>query len=109
MQKRRLFIPVAIIAVVVLMLMAPAGALAASDQHRGGHQGWHNDGYQWNSGDGGRCSNGFYYTVRWGDTIGDLAWRFGVNSTYLSRVNGLWNPNRIYAGQTLWIPGGGCW
>jgi LysM repeat protein len=42
--------------------------------------------------------------VRWGDTIGNIAWRYGVNSTYLSRANGLRNPNRIYAGQYLWIP-----
>jgi LysM repeat protein len=40
--------------------------------------------------------------------VGNIAWRFGVNSTYLAQVNGLWNPNRIYAGQALWIPST-CW
>ena len=106
MKKRRLLVSAAIIAAVVLLMMAPAGALAAPDQHRGGHQGWHND---WNNDGGGNCSGGFTYIVRCGDTVGNIAWRFGVNSTYLAQVNGLWNPNRIYAGQALWIPCGGCW
>jgi hypothetical protein len=99
MKRLRLLVPIAVILALVLMLMAPMGALAAPDQHRGGHGGYHRGGY---------CHGDFYYTVRWGDTIGDIAWRFGVNSTYLANANGLCNPNRIYAGQTLWIPSN-CW
>jgi hypothetical protein len=79
----------------VLLMIAPAVALAAPAAHRGGHGG----------GCGWRCGGcDFTYRVRWGDTIGDIAWRFRVNSTCLSRANGLRNPNRIYAGQYLWIP-----
>jgi LysM repeat protein len=54
------------------------------------------------------CDDGFTYVVKCGDTVGNIAWRFGVNSTYLAQANGLWNPNVIYAGQRLWIPSG-CW
>ena len=49
MKKARLLVPVSVIAAVVLLLMAPAGALAAPNQHGGehpgGHDGWHDD---WN-------------------------------------------------------------
>jgi hypothetical protein len=103
MRKLRVLVPIAVILTLLLMMMAPAVALAAPDLHRGGHGG-HGGG----GGGGWSCHDGFGYTVRWGDTIGNLAWRFGVNSTYLAQANGLCNPNRIYAGQYLWIPGN-CW
>jgi LysM domain len=130
MKSLRLLVPVSVIAAVVLLLVAPAGALAAPMQHGGENQGWHNNwddewnndqNDNWNDGwhndqnghgdddwdNGWNC--GFTYIVKCGDTLGNIAWRFGVNSTYLAQVNGLWNPNRIYAGQALWIPSGGCW
>ena len=47
---------------------------------------------------------GFYYTVRYGDTLGNIAARYGWTATYLAQVNGIPNPDRIYAGQVLWIP-----
>jgi len=47
---------------------------------------------------------GFYYTVRCGDTLGNIAGRYGWTAMYLARVNGIPNPNLIYAGQVLWIP-----
>jgi hypothetical protein len=99
MKRLRLLVPIAVIVAMLLLLMAPAAALAAPDSHRGGHGGGHG---------GYNCHDGFGYTVQWGDTIGNIAWRYGVNSTYLAQVNGLCNPNRIYAGQYLWIPGN-CW
>jgi len=87
MKKLRLLVPVAVIVAVVLMLMAPVGALAAPNT--GGHK-------------GGECDQ--WYTVKCGDTIGNIAWKFGVNSTELAQMNGLHNPNKIYVGQTLCIP-----
>jgi len=48
---------------------------------------------------------GFNYVVRWGDTLGNIGWRFGWSALYLASVNGIANPNRIYPGQVLWIPG----
>jgi LysM repeat protein len=49
-------------------------------------------------------SGGFYYTVKCGDTLGNIGWKYGWSATYLAQVNGIPNPDRIYAGQVLWIP-----
>jgi LysM repeat protein len=46
-----------------------------------------------------------YYVVRQGDTLSSIASRYGVSSWTLARANGIWNPNYIYVGQTLVIPG----
>ena len=118
MKKARLWVPVSVIAAVVLLLMAPAGALAAPNNHGGGHGGWNGGWHGDQNGGWDDHQNGgwdddqdcdFTYIVKCGDTLGNIASRFGVNSTYMAQVNGLWNPNRIYAGQALWIPCGGCW
>jgi LysM repeat protein len=47
---------------------------------------------------------GFWYTVRYGDTLSGLAWRFGRNQWTIAHANGIRNPNWIYAGQRLYIP-----
>jgi putative chitinase len=150
MRRLRLVIPVAVITAVLLLLIAPAGALAAPSQggHPSGCVQWHtvrcgqtlsgiarmygtsvhylasiNDIHNPNviyagtklcvatghpgPGPGPKhCDGGFTYVVKCGDTLGNIAWRFGVNSSYLAQVNHIRNPNRIYAGQKLWIPGG---
>jgi LysM repeat protein len=49
-------------------------------------------------------SGGVWYTVRPGDTLAGIAWRFGVNMWAIVRANNLRNPNLIYAGQRLYIP-----
>ena len=49
---------------------------------------------------------GPYYVVRYGDTLFSIGRRYGVNPWAIARANGLWNPNYIRAGQTLYIPGG---
>ncbi len=46
------------------------------------------------------------YVVRPGDTLGTIAARFGVSAAALARANGITNPDRIYVGQNLVIPGG---
>jgi LysM repeat protein len=48
------------------------------------------------------CRHG--YVVRYGDTLSSIAWRHGVNMYALAQVNGIYNLNRIYAGQYLVIP-----
>jgi lysozyme len=48
-------------------------------------------------------SYGFWYTVRYGDTLSGIAWRFGRNMWTIANDNGIRNPNWIYAGQRLWI------
>ena len=53
------------------------------------------------------AANGcFYYTVRWGDTLSSIAWRYGTTASRIAADNGLWNANYIRAGQTLWICSG---
>ncbi|MBK8051246.1 MAG: LysM peptidoglycan-binding domain-containing protein [Anaerolineales bacterium] len=55
---------------------------------------------EWGSG----CSR--YYTVRFGDTLSQIAAWNGTTVQAIMQANGLWNPNHIYAGQVLCIPGG---
>ena len=45
------------------------------------------------------------YTIRSGDTLGGIAKRHGVSSGALAKANGISDPDRIYAGQVLTIPG----
>ena len=51
-----------------------------------------------------RADGGYWYSVRAGDTLFSIGRSAGVNPWTLAQVNGLANPNRIYAGQWLWIP-----
>ena len=48
------------------------------------------------SGAGGRK-----YTVRQGDTLSEIAVRFGTTVKELQRLNNIQNPDRIYAGQVI--------
>lgn len=45
------------------------------------------------------------YVVRSGDSLSAIAARFGVSAATLARANGISNPNKIYVGQRLTIPG----
>jgi len=47
---------------------------------------------------------GFNYTVKCGDTLGNIGWKYGWGALTLAQVNGIPNPDRIYPGQVLWIP-----
>ncbi|MDJ0755474.1 MAG: LysM peptidoglycan-binding domain-containing protein [Ardenticatenaceae bacterium] len=47
------------------------------------------------------------YTVSRGDTLSKIAVRFGTTVNAIMAANGLSNPNLIYVGQVLQIPGGG--
>lgn len=42
-----------------------------------------------------------YYTVRWGDTLSGIASRYGTTYQKLAQMNGISNPNKIYAGQRI--------
>ncbi len=46
------------------------------------------------------------YVVQRGDTLSSIAARFGVSATALARANGITNPNFVWVGQRLVIPGG---
>ena len=45
------------------------------------------------------------YTVQPGDTLGAIAARFGTSYQAIAAASGITNPNRIYPGQVLTIPG----
>ncbi|MCB6203288.1 LysM peptidoglycan-binding domain-containing protein [Extibacter muris] len=42
-----------------------------------------------------------YYTIKPGDTLSGIALRFGTTVAELQRLNGISNPNLIYAGTTI--------
>ena len=44
-----------------------------------------------------------YYTIRSGDTLSGIAQRYGTTVSALSRLNGISDPDRIYAGERLRI------
>ena len=48
---------------------------------------------------------GGYYVVQRGDNLYRIALRFGTTSSAIAVANNLTNPNYIYPGQTLLIPG----
>jgi LysM repeat protein len=50
-------------------------------------------------------TGGDVYTVNRGDTLNSIARRFGVSSTAIAQANGITNPNLIFPGQQLTIPG----
>jgi soluble lytic murein transglycosylase-like protein len=45
------------------------------------------------------------YTVRPGDTLSGIAARFGVSALDLARANAITDPDRLFAGRTLTVPG----
>ena len=51
---------------------------------------------------------GTWHTVWHGETLFSIGRRYGVNPWSIASANGLANPNCIYAGQRLYIPGGCC-
>jgi surface antigen len=52
-----------------------------------------------------RCRNNeLTYLIRKGDTLADIAWRYGTTWARLAKDNHIANPNLIYAGNTLCIP-----
>ncbi|MFM7174365.1 MAG: LysM peptidoglycan-binding domain-containing protein, partial [Caldilinea sp.] len=50
---------------------------------------------------GCRCA----HTVRYGETLSGIAAHYGVSLHALMQANQIWNPNHLYAGQRLCIPG----
>lgn len=51
------------------------------------------------------AAGGGTYVVRSGDTLGSIAARLGVSVSTLAAANGIANPNRIYPGMVLKVPG----
>ncbi|WP_410673818.1 LysM peptidoglycan-binding domain-containing protein [Amycolatopsis sp. cmx-4-68] len=53
------------------------------------------------------AAGGGTYTVRSGDTLSGIATKFGTTVAALAALNSISNPNLIYAGQALRLPGSG--
>lgn len=53
---------------------------------------------------GGSASAGRVYTVKAGDTLSGIAAKYGTSYQVLAQINGIANPNVIYAGQTIKLP-----
>jgi LysM repeat protein len=51
-------------------------------------------------------ASGRVYTVKRGDTLGSIARSLGVSSSAIVQANGISNPDLLYVGQKLVIPGG---
>jgi LysM repeat protein len=86
-------LPIVIALVLLQMVIVPASQ-AAPPASGGGNYG------------GGNYNCGNCYRVKYGDTLFSIGRRFHVNPYYIAQVNGLYNPNHIYAGQFLRIPSG---
>lgn len=52
---------------------------------------------------GSASASSVYYTVRAGDNLSSIASRYGTSYQSIASLNGLANPNLIFAGQTLKI------
>lgn len=52
-------------------------------------------------------SGGQVYIVKPGDTLSAIGSRYGVSYQSIASANGIADPNKIYIGQRLTIPGGG--
>lgn len=49
--------------------------------------------------------SGIYYTVQSGEYLSQIAERFGMSSVDIAQANAIYDPNTVYAGQSLYIPG----
>ena len=47
------------------------------------------------------------HVVRYGETLGSIAWRYGLPIHAIAQANGIVNVNLIFVGQVLVIPGHG--
>jgi len=54
--------------------------------------------------DYGYHDGGTYHKVHYGDTLYSIGRKYNANPYHIADVNGLYNPNYIYAGQKLYIP-----
>lgn len=50
------------------------------------------------------CTNGFYYTIKAGDTLYNISQQFGVSVDEIMRANPGINPNNLQIGQVICIP-----
>jgi hypothetical protein len=94
MRKSKLHVSLTVMLVVILTLLviAPGAASAApATSSSNSNSSWYAAGCCW-------------YRVRWGDTLANIAWRYGTSVHYLAWLNGIPNANHIHAGRVLRVP-----
>jgi len=82
------------------------GYQGCGDSYQGQWDGYQGHGYQGQDANYGGCNYGCgygdgTYVVQRGDTLAKIAARYGTTWYQLCVLNGLWNPNLIYAGQVI--------
>lgn len=82
---KRSILVFSVVSILVMLLVTVAPASAAPRESAGG------------------SGCGQWYTVRHGDSLYRIAVRFHTTVSALTRLNGISNPNRIYAGQVLCV------
>src|SRR5215510_2721581 len=50
------------------------------------------------------CSETIYHQVKFGDTLSEIALKYGVSQQEVARYNSIRNPDKIEVGQQLRIP-----
>jgi LysM repeat protein len=107
MSRSRPYFSVLVVLVLALLVVAPGAALAASPASTAITSSSAAVGapHPPRTGpppppSGGLCS----YRVRRGDTLANIAWRHFTSVSHLASINGIRNPNLIYAGQPLRVP-----
>ena len=53
---------------------------------------------------GASSGSGRVYTVKRGDTLSGIAAKYGTTYQKIAKLNGISDPNKIYAGQKIRIP-----
>lgn len=53
---------------------------------------------------GGYNGQTIVYTIKWGDTLPQIAQRYGTTVEIIMELNNIKNPNKIYAGNKLYVP-----
>lgn len=46
------------------------------------------------------------HVVKFGETLSSIAWKYGTSVEQLMRMNNIFNPDLVYVGQPLCVPGG---
>ena len=78
--------------------------LSNTDPINPGNNGNGNNGSDDGNGENSENNNYITYTVRRGDTLSELALRYGTTVNEIAGINGIVNPNLIYTGEQLLIP-----
>lgn len=84
MRRLKWIIPVVVLLSLLISSVAVAAGPAAPAQQWGG---------------------GYWYPVKFGDTLSSVSRATGVSVWAIAQANGLYYPYTIYAGKSLWIPG----